>query len=116
MTKQVGGTADPTVLVALRQLVAQHGRDAVQAACETACKRMVVEASREQLARLRVIIDALRGCWERDQVMRLCMLHKTKGVPVEITLEVLDRVVDIRPANPWGLINTIMRKDYPRWA
>ena len=107
---------DPMLQVELARLVQAHGREAVRAACETALRRQVVDASDEQRARLAMLIDRLAGCWPRDQVMRLLMLHKSRGIPVEISLELLDRVASIRPANVWGLINTIMRKDYPTWS
>lgn len=110
------GVADPLLLVTLRQLVAQHGPAAVRAAAETACRRPVVEATDHQRARLATLIDQLAGCWPKAEILRLLMLHKTRGIPVEISLELLDRVAAIRPANVWGFVNTVMRKDYPRWA
>jgi len=64
----------------------------------------------ERLARL---IDGLAGCWPKAEIMRFLTLHQNQRIPVAISIEVLERVAAVRPANVWGFVNAVMHRDYP---
>jgi hypothetical protein len=116
-SKIANGSADPALQVAIAQLVQQHGREAVLAAAQEVARRSPLpDATREERGHLARLITSLKGVWSRDEIMRCLMLHKGKGIPVAISLEILDVVDRVRPANPWALINHVVHKDYPQWA
>jgi hypothetical protein len=108
---------DPALRAAVAALVQAHGKDAVIAAAEQAGRRHPVEASRDELARIAALIDRLDGVMDKDAVFAFLGKQRAMGIPVAISIEVLERVHATMARNPWALIRTIMREDYPhyRW-
>jgi hypothetical protein len=107
---------DPLLVATMRELAAKYGKEAVLAAAQAVGKREFnPDATRIQNERLAGIINALLGVWTRDDVFRFMRLQMTAKVPTETSLDILDRVVSVKAANPWALINRIMRDDYPHY-
>lgn len=109
---------DPILEAALGPLVRDFGRDAVLAAAQAVGRRHTVDATRAEKERLAVLIDQLARVWGKGQVFGFLTKQKAVGIPVAISLEILERIVAMRPANPWALVQHIMASDYPhyRWG
>jgi hypothetical protein len=107
---------DPILSVAIAQLVQAHGREAVLAAAKAVGRRSAVpEASRVERETLAGLIDGLRGVMEKSSVFAFLTRQRTAGVPVAISIEILERVRDTRAVNAWALITRIMADDYPHY-
>ncbi len=110
---------DPILQVAIAQLVQAHGREAVLAAAQQVGRRSAVpEASRDEKEQLAVLIDGLRGVMDKSSVFAFLTRQRTAGIPVAISIEILERVRDTRAVNAWTLITKVMAEDYPhyRWG
>lgn len=105
-----------TIKEALDGLVAAgHQPAAILAVAMELRRPRVVEATRDQRQRLADLIDRLEGILAKPEAFKLVMMQKNAGIPVEVTLEVLQRVADFQPTNPWAFVNALMRKDYPHY-
>lgn len=109
---------DPVLQAAVAELVQAHGKDLVIAAAEEVGRRRVVQATRDELARIATLIDQLHGTMEKGDVFAFLAKQRAMGIPPAISIEVLERVYAAKAINPWALIHKIMREDYPhyRWS
>lgn len=105
---------DPLLAAAVAELVRQHGRAAVIAAAQAVERHSPVpEATRDQKARLAALIDGLVGTMDKAAVFALVARQRNAGIPIAVTIEILERIQATRPANPWALVEHILRTDYP---
>ncbi|MFQ5701439.1 MAG: hypothetical protein ACE5HU_06305, partial [Acidobacteriota bacterium] len=96
------------------ELVGRYGRDAVIDTALGLRRRPLVDATPDEKAQLARMMDRLVRY--PDKVFNpFAFLQKQKaaGIPVKVTIEILERVVAVKPDEPWALIETIMRDDYP---
>ena len=73
------------------------------------------EVTREQKAALARLIDQLQGVWDKHGVFGFLGRQKAGGVPVTISIEILERIVATRAVNPWAMVSKIMAEDYPSY-
>jgi hypothetical protein len=109
------------VLVAqLTPFVVAHGLEAVIAAAKAVPRPAKGNATRQQLERIHALVGELERTYTREvfNVHNFCQRQITMGIPEGVTIEILERLVAKAPhPNPWALVGTIMRADYPhyRW-
>lgn len=95
------------------KLVARFGRAAVRTAVDAIDRRAstLTDNEHRRLAELR---RALSFYPERAfHFYRFLQAQKRAGVPVKVSIEILERVVAVKPLEPWALVSTIMVQDYP---
>ena len=110
---------DPLLAATMRDLAAKHGRATVIAAAEAVPKRELnPDATRDEKVRLKAVIDRLHYDRETFNPFQFCQRAMGARIPMAISIEILERVAAKPRENPWGLINRIMRDDYPhyRWG
>jgi hypothetical protein len=108
---------DPELAGAVLELARRFGNRAVlDAAREIARRPQQGNATRAEMERIAELILKLpRASAAAFNPHAFIQKEIGAGIPAQITIEILERIVEVGPANPWALVNTIMAQDYPAY-
>ncbi|MDZ4338853.1 MAG: hypothetical protein U1B94_01395 [candidate division NC10 bacterium] len=102
-------------------LVAKWGKVAVLAAAKDVARGArgrTIEATPDEKEQLAALFYPIHRRYPEATFNFFAFLNKQKraGVPVKVSIEILDRIAKTKPDNPWALVETIMAQDYPGFS